>query len=64
MGFPFISGFTYSAWWSTGIDWTSVTMKPSYYFNPNDDGFIIRFNYTSHRELFDIRHIIAGKFSA
>ena len=58
--FPFVSGHTYSVWWSTGIDWTSITADPSFYFDQADDGFIIRFNYTTHRELFDIGHLIAG----
>lgn len=60
-GLPFVSGYTYSVYWSTGIDWTSITMNPSFYFKSTDDAFIIRFNYTTHRELFDIGHILAGK---
>ena len=60
-GLPFVSGYTYSVYWSTGIDFNSITMNPSFYFKSTDDAFLIRFNYTTHRELFDIGHILAGK---
>lgn len=58
--FPFVSGYTYNVWWNSGIDWTSMAMTPSYYHNATQDAFIIRFNYTTNRELFDIGHIIVG----
>lgn len=36
-------------------------MKPSFYFKDTDNAFIVRFNYTAPRELFDIGKILAGK---
>jgi len=58
---PFVSGYTYSVFWSTGLDWTSLTVNPSFYFRSTDDAFILRFNYTTSRELFDIGKILAGR---
>lgn len=58
--FPFVSKYTYNVWWRSGIDWTSINIDPSYYFDQATDGFIIRFNYTTARELFDIGHMIGG----
>lgn len=58
---PFVSGYTYSVYWNTSIDWTSLNINPSFYFKNTDDGFIVRFNYTAPRELFDIGHILTGQ---
>ena len=59
--FPFVSGYTYNVWWNSGIDFTSIAWSPSYYMNDTQDGFVIRVNYTTDRELFDIGHIVTNK---
>jgi hypothetical protein len=57
---PFVLNNIYDAWWNYGIDWTSIAVVPSVYFNESDVGMIIRFNYTEHRELFEITQRISG----
>jgi hypothetical protein len=44
--------YMYNAWWNFGMDWTSIAIAPSAYFDQADKGMIVRFNYTENRELF------------
>lgn len=51
---PFASGHYYNVHWKLGIDFTHLTISPSNYWDTND-GVVLRFNYSDHRELFQIR---------
>jgi hypothetical protein len=44
----------YNLWWLTGLDFTSLKMASSNYLLETDDAVLFRFNYTLHREAFDI----------
>jgi hypothetical protein len=35
---PFVLNNIYDAWWNYGIDWTSIAVVPSVYFNESDVG--------------------------
>jgi hypothetical protein len=55
----FATGYTYNVHFKFGAsDPLSMGIFASPYFTPNDKGIILRFNYSSERETFDVyRHI-------
>lgn len=50
----FIAGRTYNIWWLTGLDFIHLAMEVSTFFNDSDPAIIFKFNYTTHRELFEV----------
>lgn len=50
---PFATGFYYNVHWKWGIDFTHMALAPSRLWDAND-GVVLRFNYSDHRELFQI----------
>lgn len=44
----------YNIWWLTGLDFDNVQMTSSRYLTDSDPAIIFKFNYTLHREAFDI----------
>lgn len=57
---PLAVNYTYNIHWHKGIDFTNLAVQSSEYFSITDPGFIIRFNYTQSRELFDLTRLVAG----
>jgi len=54
---PFVAGRTYAIWWES-IDFNNLAIDLSPLFDDSDSGIVFKFNYTAHRELFDIYHLI------
>lgn len=50
---PFVTGQYYNVHWKWGIDYTHLAIAPSRLWDVND-GVVLRFNYTDHRELYNI----------
>lgn len=60
---PFATGFTYNVHFKFGAsDFRSTGIFPSPYFKPEDKGIVLRFNYSAHRETFDVFRNIGGDF--
>jgi len=53
---PYVMGSTYNLWWLTGLDFTTMSVFPSKYMLDGEDAVILRFNYTTSRELYDMYH--------
>lgn len=51
---PYIAGRIYNIWWLTGLDFDGLTMSSSRYLKVSDPAILFKFNYTLHREMFDI----------
>lgn len=54
---PFVTNRTYAIWWES-IDFNNLAIDISPLFDDSDPGIIFKFNFTAHRELFDIYHLI------
>lgn len=50
---PFASGYHYNVHWKWGIDFTHMALAPSRLWTEND-GVVLRFNYSDARELYQI----------
>lgn len=57
---PFASGYYYNIHWLFGEDFTHLSLAPSSLWDEND-GIVLRFNYSDHRELYQIGHWFAGQ---
>jgi hypothetical protein len=53
-------GKIYNVHWQRGINFDNLGVQPSEYFSLTDPGYVIRFNYTDVRELYDISRLVAG----
>jgi len=51
---PYLAGRLYNLWWLTGLDFTYLKMHSSRYLKESDLAVRFKFNYTLHRELYDI----------
>ena len=51
---PFALGYYYNVHWRHGIDFSHMSIAPSRLFSQNENGVVLRFNYTDTRELFEI----------
>ena len=51
---PYIAGRLYHVWWHTGLDFTQLTTYHSNMLTENDPGIMFKFNYTLHRQAFDV----------
>lgn len=51
---PYIAGRIYNIWWLTGLDFDGLLMTSSSYLKETDPAIMFKFNYTLHREAFDI----------
>lgn len=50
---PFATNSYYNVHWKWGIDFTHMAIAPSRLWD-NNDGTVLRFNYSDHREIFQI----------
>ena len=50
---PFLTGYGYNVHWGNGIDFSSLDIKVSDYFELDDENILVRFNHTWDRETFD-----------
>lgn len=51
---------TFNVHWKEGIDWNSMIVGTSEYWDPSDEGFIVNFNYTDYREQFGVQRMVGG----
>ncbi|KAM3144741.1 hypothetical protein pb186bvf_003050 [Paramecium bursaria] len=59
---PFITGHYYHVHLSNGgADFKSISLFASPYFLPTDKGIVLRFNYTTYRETYDVWKNEGGK---
>lgn len=56
---PFATNQYYNVHWKLGVDFTHMAIAPSRLWDEND-GVVLRFNYTEERELYDILKIYGG----
>jgi hypothetical protein len=57
---PFAGGYYYNVHWGRDLDWLNVGIQASEFFTADEPGVVLRFNYTSKRELFDLSRLAAG----
>ena len=50
---PFYSGQYYNVHWKWGLDFDHLALAPSRLWN-DDDGIVLRFNYSAYRQLYEI----------
>ena len=50
---PFATGNYYNAHWKWGLDFMHMAVAPSRLWE-DDEGIVLRFNYTDYREIFQI----------
>lgn len=51
---PFVTGYNYSIYWGSGLDFTSMTLEANYNWEPSDNPVIFRFNHTDRRDKYVI----------
>ena len=51
----FVPGRIYNIWWHTGVDFIDLNINVASFHNTNEPAILFKFNYTLHRELFDVR---------
>lgn len=59
---PFATNQYYNIHWKWGIDFTHLAIAPSRLWDDND-GVVLRFNYTDQREMFDILEFYGSEFT-
>lgn len=59
----FVAGRVYNIWWLTGLDFTHLNVDVSQKFVDSDPAIIFKFNYTEHREYFELGQLINGQIS-
>ena len=57
---PFLSGRYYNVHWKWGLDFDHMAIAPSRLWDEND-GTVLRFNYTDARELFELAKWYQGQ---
>ena len=55
---PFLAGRVYHAWWLTGLHFTHLAIDVKSFTDEDTPGIIFKFNYTEHRELFEVAHFV------
>ena len=58
---PFVTGYSYNVHWALGGEFKYMLILPSFAWRPTDKGIILRFNYTTPRETYDIQFYRLGK---
>ena len=51
---PFVTGNSYNIHWGDGMEFNQINIVPSYVWKTNDKPIILRFNYTTKRETFNV----------
>lgn len=54
---PFVLGRRYSIWWGE-LDFENIAVDISPLFTEEDDAIVFSFNYTAHRELFEVYQLV------
>ena len=50
------AGYVYNLHWKLGLDFEQLLLNSDYLYRLEDPNTIIRFNFTTQRELYDVYH--------